>query len=175
MDYPESAVLSDTDSSVGSTGSTTRAAHPAAPTVHRSVYLIKVRYNAEVRWHFGILIPNSGTWLKHLDLRPGHKKKKSPFLGTVIHVAGSPVTGYELEFKRNFDANACPDALREVVRIGKIHTALILDPYGKETAPPNGDVVSEETPRCPLEKIAMQIDVPDRCTDLDEPINNVSQ
>lgn len=61
-------------------------AFPSLTMASRTVSLIAYRNAATQRAHFAIFIPSAA----------------NQDLGTLIHVIGAPMAGYQLEFKRNY-------------------------------------------------------------------------
>ena len=53
----------------------------------RNLYLIKYRQASTQRAHFAIFVPSAA----------------NAQVGTLIHVVGAPMAGYQLEFKRNYN------------------------------------------------------------------------
>lgn len=122
---------------------------PTSTMSERPVYLAKYNGNASRRAHFALFIPYA------LDetaaLSRGFTAK--PCKGTIIHVVGEPVmSGFALQFKRNYDCSTIPD-LQELVHLGYVQSAHLFKPA-------DADYVEESTPRAVLEREAARVSPP---------------
>nr|POE48871.1 hypothetical protein CFP56_38968 [Quercus suber] len=129
---------------------------------NRSVYLAKYRLNANQRAHFAIFIPNATSDQANLS----QNFRKSSCKGTIIHVVGEPImSGYALEFKRNYECSSSRD-LQALVFLGYVLAAHVCNPA-------NPQYVKESTPRSLLEREAATIPPPPRGQDIRAPIDGV--
>ncbi|KAJ6172312.1 hypothetical protein N7470_001379 [Penicillium chermesinum] len=102
----------------------------------RTISLISSRKSASQRSQFAIFVPNASNADE----------------GTLIQAAGAPMTGYALEFKRNY----CPEDGEEeftVFPIGETDSAHIVD------SPP-GVKSTDRSPQGDLETAAAEISTP---------------
>lgn len=77
----------------------------------RTIYLISSR-NAEIqRAHFAIFVPAAA----------------EPEQGTLIQVVGAPMTGYILEFKRNYSPVNDTQEHYSMIQLGDVDTGNIVD------------------------------------------------
>ncbi|OAL69832.1 hypothetical protein A7D00_5871 [Trichophyton violaceum] len=92
----------------------------------RPLYLVAFRGAPSQRKHFAIFLPNEGETEK----------------GTVIHVVGAPMAGYQHEFKRNYNP-FMSKTFHAVVQIGQIDKSHIAYPQGdnfEKSDTPIGDL-----------------------------------
>ena len=130
---------------------------------YRCVYLAKYRTSASQRAHFAIFIPNATD--DGRDLTQGFRSTSCT--GTIIHVVGEPLmSGYALEFKRNYECSTSHD-LQEMVFLGNVDSTNVYDP--SSTKP-----VRETHPRATLEREATTISPPPRGQNIRAPIDGVS-
>lgn len=123
--------------------------------VSRTVSLIAYRGASTQRAHFAIFIPFAYDQGK----------------GTIIHVVGSPMAGYELEFKRNYSlAHTRQSYTRHT--IGQIDTQYIAD---DPDATVNAPSTTDYTPRSPIEVVASQVRPPRISQNFMAPVNDVSR
>lgn len=118
---------------------------------NRTIYLISFRSSAGQRAHFGVFVPS-----------PANVQ-----VGTLIHVAGSPMAGYRLEFKRNYSLTAT-NTPKTMFPIGEIAEQHILHSTNSARS-------SDNTPRGDLERAASQIPPPGISQNPMVPVNNVSK
>lgn len=115
----------------------------------RTVYLIAYRNTSQQRAHFAIWVPY----------------KDNGTVGTQIHVVGTPMSGYQLEFKRVWDPYSDPEK-KEIFAIGQIDTALLHDWAGTQ-------LVRDATPMGNLEMVASQVPPPRANQNFMAPVNDV--
>ncbi|KAF7716582.1 Uncharacterized protein PECH_004391 [Penicillium ucsense] len=117
----------------------------------RTLYLITSRNEAAQRAHFAIFVP----------------AEVNPDQGTLIEAVGAPMTGYTLEFKRNY----CPaqDHVEdyEIMRIGETDSQNVVD---DET----GLKYIDRSPRDDIELVASGIPTPGICENFLAPVNESS-
>ncbi len=113
----------------------------------RAVYLISYRQSPRQRAHFAI-------WVPYADSKDG----------TVIHVVGAPMAGFQLEFKRGYDPSATARKL-EKFEIGHIHAQHVHDWTGARSI--------DCTPKSDLEKVASRIEPPGISKNFMAPVNEV--
>lgn len=116
----------------------------------RTIYLITSRNAASQRAHFAIFVPS----------------ETNPDKGTLIQAVGAPMTGYILEFKRNY----CPseDSLERhtLFPIGEVDSSHIVDST-------DGTKTSDATPTDDIEVAAAQIPTPGISDNFLAPVNDV--
>ena len=128
--------------------SQTICAHSLIPTMStRVLYLISFRQSARQRAHFAIWVP--------------YANGKD---GTLIHVVGAPMAGFQLEFKRGYDPSATAQRL-ESFQIGQINSHHVHDWTGERS--------NDSTPRGNLETVASQIPPPRKSENFMAPVNEV--
>lgn len=115
----------------------------------RTLYLISYRRMARDRAHFAI-------WVPYVE---GGKS------GTLIHVVGAPMAGYQLEFKRCYNPDRTTRS-KEVTIIGQIDSQYVHDW--------SGGSITDSTPRGNLEMVAAQIQPPRISENFMAPVNDVS-
>ncbi|KAJ5085491.1 hypothetical protein N7532_010262 [Penicillium argentinense] len=117
----------------------------------RTIYLITSR-NAEVqRAHFAIFVPSAA----------------QPDQGTLIEAVGAPMTGYTLEFKRNYSPINDTQEHYSMIPIGDVDSEHILDA--------TTDVKSSDNePRDNLEIAAAQVPTPGLSENFLAPVNDTS-
>ncbi|CAK1358770.1 unnamed protein product [Cercospora beticola] len=129
----------------------------------RSVYLAKYRTSSRERVHFAIFIPNAQHDRK--DLSETFKSQQTK--GKIIQVIGEPLmSGYILEFKRNYDCSTGP-ALKILKYLGSVDDTHLFEPESDE-------LVQESTPRSQLEREAQKIPPPRKGQDIRAPIDGVN-
>ncbi|KAJ5232652.1 hypothetical protein N7468_005608 [Penicillium chermesinum] len=114
----------------------------------RTISLISSRKSASQRSQFAIFVPNASNADE----------------GTLIQAAGAPMTGYALEFKRNY----CPEDGEEeftVFPIGETDSAHIVD------SPP-GVKSTDRSPQGDLETAAAEISTPGVCENFLAPVTD---
>jgi len=116
----------------------------------RPIYLISSR-NAEFqRAHFAIFVPAT----------------TEPEQGTLIQAVGAPMTGYHLEFKRNYSPVNDTQEHFSLIRLGEIDTENIVDP--------STDIKSTDfEPQGNIEIAASQISPPGISENFLAPVNDV--
>ncbi|KAL9114743.1 MAG: hypothetical protein Q9227_001422 [Pyrenula ochraceoflavens] len=115
----------------------------------RTVSLISSRNTPAQRAHFAIFVPSA-----------------IPDMGTVIHVVGTPMTGYQLEFKKNYQPRLSPEPYT-IHQIGQVNVQHIGDPT---TTTPSID----STPIGALELAASQISAPRVSQNFLAPVNDIT-
>jgi hypothetical protein len=111
---------------------------------------------------FLIIYPGQSGQRAHFDIWVPYKESGST--GTVIHVVGTPMAGFALEFKRAY----CPTETRRrnrLVPIGSVNSQNVHD-Y-------SGDRGADTTPRGNLELVAAQVQPPRASSNFREPVNDV--
>jgi hypothetical protein len=124
----------------------------------RTIYLISYRPTLAQRAHFAVFVPNG---------QLTNQDNPEQCLGTVIHITGTPMNGYALEFKRNY----LPERSRQpkkMYALGQVQGDLVVDPPVNDGRPSNDD-----TPNGILETIAAQEAVVRRCENFRAPVNDV--
>ncbi|KAG5290135.1 hypothetical protein I7I48_09664 [Histoplasma ohiense] len=109
---------------------------PSSATAPRTVSLILYRNAATQRAHFAIFIPSA----------------TNQGLGTLIHVIGAPMAGYQLEFKRNY-SHALTQQPHTRYEIGQIDSQYIVDAA-------NDAPSKDSTPKGAVELAAGQVPPP---------------
>ena len=130
----------------------------------RKIWLIKKRQNSRQRSHFAIFVPDP----KHADCDP-HDRASGHAIGTLIHVTGSPFSGYVHEFKLNFD-NASDEGFGSALQIGSIDEQYIQDPPHREfkrSPDPLGYVPQ-------IDAVALQVPPPRKSENPSAPVNDAS-
>ena len=116
----------------------------------RTLYLVAFRQSSRMRAHFAIFAPSA----------------KDGSTGTLVHVVGSPMAGYMLEFKRNY----CPEASDQphtVTPIGQVYADHIVDSVS--------DLKSvDDRPNGNIELVATQVPPPRISANFLQPVNDVS-
>lgn len=107
------------------------------------------RFNGS-RAHWGIFIPSK---TKTAD-EPDDGENGDNDFGKVIHVTGTPFTGYGLEFKRNYDLSETGRAWR------KYALATLDEKYVETSVHGDGKFCIDVTPQDVLEAEAKKIDPP---------------
>lgn len=126
---------------------------------YRPVYLAVFRRSEAKRARFAIFIPNAGSAAKDPNNR------SIPCRGTLIHVVGTPVSGYGHEFRRNYDCTQ-PSELKKMVRLGWVDSSCIADPLHKTYSK---DYISMGW----LDYAALQVPAPCGGQDLTAPVDGV--
>lgn len=131
---------------------------------NRSVYLAKYRTSSRERAHFAIFIP----YAQHDRPDLSQTFKSHDAKGTIVQVIGEPLmSGYILEFKRNYDCS--PDPTLKVLKyLGSVEDSHLFEPGSDE-------FVQESTPRSQLEREAKKIPPPRKGQDVRAPIDGVSE
>ncbi|OAX82367.1 hypothetical protein ACJ72_03284 [Emergomyces africanus] len=93
--------------------------------------------------HWAIFVPEAGN-------------PQNPQKGKLIHVTGNPVTGFFLQFKRNYDFTQTRTA-HEIIPLTEIDERLVSNPQSTN-APPTNDT----TARDQLESVATVVNPPGR-------------
>lgn len=116
----------------------------------RTIYLVTSRNVPSQRAHFAIFVPS----------------KTLPDQGTLIQAVGAPMTGYILEFKRNY--SPFEDSLERytLFPIGEVDSSHIADPLDEKKT-------SDATPRDNIEAAATQIPTPGLSDNFLAPVNDV--
>ncbi|KAL8409143.1 hypothetical protein RB594_007553 [Gaeumannomyces avenae] len=115
----------------------------------RGIYLAVYRRSTSQRAHFAIFIPNAS----HDRQDVAQTFRAQSTTGTIIHVVGEPaITGFALEFKRNYECSTSSD-LKKLVPLGQVSADNVYDP-------PSTVSGREATPRGTLEKEATKISPP---------------
>ena len=125
----------------------------------RPIYLAVFRRTTSQRAHFAIFIPNAECVQNDLDDR------SIPCLRTLIHVIGTPMSGYAHEFKRNYNGTESVE-LTKMVRLGSVDSTCITDP-------PNKTFSKESTALGRLDAIALQELAPRASQNFMAPVNDV--
>lgn len=117
----------------------------------RKIYLISSR-NAEFqRAHFAIFVPAAA----------------EPDQGTLIQAVGAPMTGYILEFKRNYSPVNDTQEHYSLVQLGDIDAENVIDA-------PDDIKTTDFEPRGNIEIAASQISPPGISENFLAPVNDVS-
>lgn len=116
----------------------------------RTVSLIAYRNAATQRAHFAIFIPS-----------PTNQD-----IGTLIHVIGAPMAGYQLEFNRNYSLVLTQQPHTRHV-IGQIDSQYIVDAADDAKS-------KDSTPKGAVELAASQVSPPGISQNFLAPINDVS-
>ncbi|UNI16350.1 hypothetical protein JDV02_002787 [Purpureocillium takamizusanense] len=133
----------------------------------RPVYLALHPGGPNSRTHFAVFIPHAS--LADTDLSAS-SFKDAPCTGTIVQVVGEPLmSGYALEFKRNFDCSTAHD-LRKLVLLGTVDEKHIHD-SGNVTG---GVSVVDAVPRSRLETEASRVPPPPKGQDMRLPIDGVN-
>jgi hypothetical protein len=111
-----------------------------------------------------IYYPSWYSTYNHLDLP--HVFRNVPCRGTVIHVVGTPISGYVLEFKRNYECSTSR-SLQQVVLLGSVNEEHVYDP-------PYADFRLDSTPRSTMEREATAVPPPRGNQDVRAPVDGVS-
>jgi hypothetical protein len=114
----------------------------------RTLHLVVYPGQANQRAHFG-------TWVA--DEEGGE-------FGTLIHVVGSPMTGFALQFRRRYSPND-DDRHPALVRVGEIDAQHVHNFEGERG--------EDTTPRGKLEELAAQIQPPRLSENFMAPVNDV--
>lgn len=131
----------------------------------RPVYLALHPGGPNSRTHFAIFIPHANLADKDLAVPTF---KDAPCAGTIVQVVGEPLmSGFVLEFKRNFDCSTAHD-LRRLALLGNVDTENIYD--GDFSG---GSPVVDAVPRSRLEMEATRVPPPPKGQDLRRPIDGV--
>lgn len=115
----------------------------------RAIYLISARNTSFQRAHFSIFVPLA----------------TNPDRGTKIHAVGTPMAGYVLEFKRNYNPSLDPHD--QTFPIGQVDSSDIVDS-------PDAAPSIDSTPRGKIELAATQIPTPGINHNFMAPVNDVS-
>lgn len=126
----------------------------------RPVWLAKSRISKSQRAHFAIWILNAA------DASKDPNTRSVPCRGTVIHVVGSPMAGYQHQFKRNHACGSAQD-LESLVQIGSVDSAYVTDP-------PTYVYSEDDTAIGQLDAMALRIPAPRRSENFMAPVNDVS-
>ncbi|KAK5123974.1 hypothetical protein LTR85_002171 [Meristemomyces frigidus] len=126
----------------------------------RPIYLAISRLNRSQRAHFAIFVPNEA------DADKDPNDRDVTCKGTLIHVVGTPMTGFVHEFKRNHDCGQAQPP-RTVVNLGSVDAAHISKPSYKT---PSGDDIGWGA----LDKIALQVAAPRKSEDSLAPVDDLS-
>lgn len=119
--------------------------------VSRTLSLISYRTASTQRAHFAIFVPSAS----------------DPDVGTLIHVVGAPMAGYQLEFKRNYSV-ALTQQPHTKYPIGQIDSQHIVDNA-------NNTRSSDSTPKGAIELTASQVPAPGISQNFMAPVNEVRQ
>ncbi|EFE43416.1 hypothetical protein TRV_01801 [Trichophyton verrucosum HKI 0517] len=116
----------------------------------RPLYLVTFRTGPSQRKHFAIFLPNEGDSQQ----------------GTVIHVVGAPMAGYQHEFKRNYNpfTSAIFHTVTEIAQIDDCHIA----------NPQTKDFQKDSTPKGDLEIAASQVRPPPISQNFLAPVDGVT-
>jgi hypothetical protein len=116
----------------------------------RLIYLITSRNVKAQRSHFAIFVPAA----------------EQPDRGTLIQAVGAPMTGYILEFKRNYSPKDDSTEKYEMIEIGHVDSENIVDST-------SGVKESDGIPKDNLEIVASQIPTPGMSENFLAPVNDV--
>jgi hypothetical protein len=123
----------------------------------RTVSLVTYRISPSQRAHFAIFVPSSS----------------NNDAGTIIHVVGAPMAGFQLEFKRHY---AITLTQRPYMRypIGQIDSKYLAD--DSDNIPITATLpIRDSTPKDAVEIAASQIPPPGISRNFMAPVNDVSQ
>ncbi|CAI7674590.1 unnamed protein product [Penicillium palitans] len=115
----------------------------------RAIYLISARNTSFQRAHFSIFVPLA----------------TNPDRGTKIHAVGTPMAGYVLEFKRNYNPSLDPHD--QTFPIGQVDSSDIVDS-------PDAAPSIDSTPRGKIELAATQIPTPGINHNFMAPVNDTT-
>jgi hypothetical protein len=124
----------------------------ANPTNTRSIYLVAFRETKARRAHFSVFVPSLATSER----------------GTLIHVVGTPMSGFGLEFKRNYSP-AGTKRQHKVTRLGDVPAGNIVD-----FQPASETVTLDVKPKDELERIAARVAPPGVSKNFLGPVDGVS-
>ncbi|KAJ5355227.1 uncharacterized protein N7496_012439 [Penicillium cataractarum] len=116
----------------------------------RTVHLIASRNAEAQRAHFAIFVPADGAEQ-----------------GTLIEAVGAPMAGYMLEFKRNYSPSNDSIENYEIIPIGEIDSANIVDDD-------SGIKSADADPRGDIEIVASQIPTPGISENFLAPVNDTT-
>lgn len=121
------------------------------------LYLLTSRTSSAQRSHFALWIPSTA----------------NPKKGTSIEVLGTPLTGYGLEFKRNYSLDGHTGQGCSIIPIGEVDTVNVAGSTdgSDDGAPTTTDCV----PRGNIERVASQMLPPGVCESVFGPVNDVSR
>ena len=117
----------------------------------RTIHLIASRNAEAQRAHFAIFVP----------------AERAPEQGTLIEAVGAPMAGYMLEFRRNYSPPNDSVENYEIIPIGEIDSANIVDDE-------SGVKSADANPRGDIEVVAAQIPTPGISENFLAPVNEVS-
>ncbi|KAK2791103.1 hypothetical protein FQN52_005059 [Onygenales sp. PD_12] len=116
----------------------------------RDISLIAYRSTPTQRAHFAVFIPSAS----------------DPGVGTIIHVVGAPMAGYQLEFKRNYSPGSTQRAHTRY-QIGQIDSQYIADAKDNTSS-------RDSTPKGAVELAASRVPPPAISQDFMAPVNNTT-
>ncbi|OOQ89258.1 hypothetical protein PEBR_17055 [Penicillium brasilianum] len=117
----------------------------------RTVHLIASRNAEAQRAHFAIFVPADA----------------APEQGTLIEAVGAPMAGYMLEFRRNYSPSNDSIENYEIIPIGEIDSANIVDDD-------SGIKRADADPRGDIEIVASQIPTPGISENFLAPVNDTT-
>ncbi|KAJ5157661.1 uncharacterized protein N7482_008761 [Penicillium canariense] len=117
----------------------------------RTIHLIASRNAEAQRAHFSIFVPAEG----------------APDQGTLIEAVGAPMAGYMLEFRRNYSPTNDAIENYEMLPLGEIDSANIVDD-------PSGVKSADVNPRDDLEVAASQVPTPGIAENFLAPVNDTT-
>ncbi|KAI1905855.1 hypothetical protein LOZ12_005065 [Ophidiomyces ophidiicola] len=120
----------------------------------RTISLIAFRNSPSQRAHFAIFVPSAS----------------NAEFGTLIHVIGAPMAGYQLEFKRGYNL-ATTHQLYTQVSIGGIDSQHISDLPANLSA---GIAIKDSIPKCSMEVAATQVLPPRISENFLAPVNDTT-
>lgn len=125
----------------------------------RTIYLVSTRNASFQRAHFAIFVPSLA----------------DPTRGSLINVVGAPMTGYQLEFERNYHYhcnNDQDDYHSEICPIGQVDSSNVVD--STTTTTPNQKQTKDSKPQGNLEIAASHVPAPGISENFMAPVNDVS-
>lgn len=122
----------------------------------RIVSLVAYRLSPNQRAHFAVFVPSAS----------------NNDFGSIIHVVGAPMAGFQLEFKRQY---AITLTQRPYTRepIGQIDSQYLADDLF-DTSTISSTPIRDSTPKCEIELVASQIPPPGISQNFMAPVNDVS-
>lgn len=132
----------------------------------RTIWVIKKKRTGLGRRHVAIFGPNADDPDANLM---ENESTSTVCPGTVIHVVGSPMTGFCHEFKRNCDTSSEEENVESAVLLGSIDSKYIIDPKHR-TFSLDQNALGKGT----LDDLALKIPAPRPTKDFLNPANAVS-
>ncbi|KAF2111178.1 hypothetical protein BDV96DRAFT_603302 [Lophiotrema nucula] len=112
-----------------------------------TAYLMIFRRSANERAHFGIYFPTA----------------KGAQKGTLIHVVGLPMAGFDHEFKRGYNP------------LGSMENLTHWPAEATKVAPWSGEAIIEDVARNNVESVTLQVEAPRKSQNFLAPVNDPQQ